>query len=504
VWSHAALFQSLVDFAPDALLVTDTSGIIVYANLQAERLFGYENNQLQGLPVDHLLPERLRQRHGKHRQEYAQDPRTREMGASVGELLAARKDGFEFPVEIRLSTLAVSGERLVAVAVRDVTDRRLAATQILAARDEAERANALKGRFLATASHDLRQPLQTLQLFNGALLRQVTDPATLELLENQHEVLASMAGLLNTLLDLSKLEHGDIKPLLEDVSIMDLFRDMRLEFEPVASAHGLAFRVETSRHVIRTDRILFRQLLENLLSNAIKYTKHGSISLTCAMQADDFTIEVADTGIGIAQDHLSSIFDEFYQVRRRSPHPGVGLGLAIVKRLVALLGLSIDVTSKLGNGSRFRLIIPASSVVAETPRQEKHFEQTRPAHPTHNAVVLLVEDDEAVRHATALYLKAIGYVTITATGIADVQRVLRESNRLPDIIVSDYHLGPDETGAELIELVRGQLGKTLPALLLSGDTSSAIHDLSETGSYQLLRKPVDAEVLGRTIAQLLL
>jgi two-component system, sensor histidine kinase len=503
VRSRDALLRKLVDFAPDAVLVIDSSGLIVYANPQAERLFGYENEQLLRLHVDALVPERHRNRHAAHRHNYAQDPRTREMGASSTELSARRSDGYEFPVEIRLSTLEVGDERLVATAVRDVTERRLAATKIRAARDEAERANALKGRFLATASHDLRQPLQTLQLLNGALLRQVSDSSSRELLGNQHDVLTNMAGLLNSLLDISRLESGDNKPRLEDIDITDLFQDLRLEFESVATAQGLTLLVETSAHIIHTDRVLFRQVIENLLSNAIKYTKSGTVSLKCEMQGADLAIEVADTGIGIPQDQLALIFEEFYQVRRQSRHPGVGLGLAIVKRLVGVLGLSISVTSEPGGGSRFRLVMPALLVTAAAPRRLTSTEQSNPSSAVTNAVILLVEDDEAVRRATALYLKAIGYVTITATGIADAQRVLRESKHTPDIIVSDYHLGPDETGAELIELVRSHLGKALPALLLSGDTSAALHALSNTGSYRLLSKPVDAELLGQTIAQLL-
>jgi two-component system, sensor histidine kinase len=504
VRSRDALLRNLVDFAPDAVLVIDATGLIVYANPQAERLFGYENEQLLRLHVDALVPERHRNRHAAHRHDYAQDPRTREMGASSTELSARRSDGFEFPVEIRLSTLEVDGERLVATAVRDVTERRLAATKIRAARDEAERANALKGRFLATASHDLRQPLQTLQLLNGALLRQVSDSSSRELLGNQHDVLTNMAGLLNNLLDISKLDGDGNQPRLEDVSVAELFYDMRLEFESVANAQGLSLRVTNGPHLIHTDRILFRQVLENLLSNAIKYTKEGTVSLRCEMQGADLAIEVADTGVGIPQDQLASIFEEFYQVKRLSRRPGVGLGLAIVKRLVGVLGLSIRVSSEPGSGTRFRVIVPAKLIAATAPQEAKIETCSNAAGSGPNAVVLLVEDDEAVRRATALFLKAIGYVTITASGIADAKRVLRESKASPDIIVTDYHLGTDETGAELIDYVRKEMGKTLPALLLSGDTSAALHALSDTGSYRLLSKPVDADILARTIAQLLL
>jgi two-component system, sensor histidine kinase len=503
VQSQVELFQQLVDFSPDALLVVDAGGLIVYANTQAERLFGYEPNHLLNLSVDSLLPRRLRQRHGDHRRDYASDPRTREMGASLLELSAARRDGFEFPVEIRLSTISVGGQQLTAAAVRDVSERRIAAALLRAARDEAQQANTQKGRFLASASHDLRQPLQTLQLLNGVLLRQVDDATAVQLLGNQRDVLASMSGLLNNLLDIGRIEAGNISLRIEDVNMADLFRDLQIEFDTVASAQGIAFTVEGCSQAVRTDRILFRQILENLVSNALKYTVAGSVTLSCAVRSGDLAIEVTDTGIGIAPHQLTSVFDEFYQVRRRSNHPGVGLGLAIVKRLVDSLGLSIDVTSTLGVGSSFCLLIPARMVSDAVPHQpaDKTSATLRPV--PDNTVVLLVEDDDAVRRATALYLKTIGLVTLAAASIADARRVLLGSQRPPDIIISDYHLGPDETGLELIEFVRSMLGKPLPALLLSGDTSAALHDQSQTVSCRVLSKPVDAELLGSTIAELL-
>ncbi len=501
--AHPSLHNSLLDSAPDALLFVDDSGAIVQANTQAVSLFGYPRDELITLSVDALLPERFRQRHISHRQDYSRAPTTREMGARMVELLALRSDGSEVPVEIHLSSLELDGERLIAVAIRDVTQRRLEAAELRAARAEADRANRLKGRFLATASHDLRQPLQTLQLLNGALMRQVTDRVGQDLLRDQSEVLNNMAGLLNTLLDVSKLEGGDIKPRLEDVSVEELFQSLRLEFDSIALAQGLTLTVTPAQLLIHTDRILFRQVLENLLSNALKYTKTGTVVLQCEMRESAFAIEVADTGIGIAQDQLASIFDEFYQVQRQSRKPGVGLGLAIVKRIVGMLGFSLAVTSKLGTGSQFQILIPRRLVSQATTLPKESADRPPPPRDLRGTVVLLVEDDEAVLRATALYLKAIGFVTLTARSIADAHQALRDSKLLPDIVISDYHLGPSETGADLIASVRTQFGRALPALLLSGDTSSAIHELSATGSYRLLSKPVDAELLSDTITQLL-
>jgi signal transduction histidine kinase len=180
------------------------------------------------------------------------------MGANASELQAIRSDGTEVPVDIRLSMMTVEGQSLIAAAVRDITDRRLVDDALRAARDEAQRANAVKGRFLAAASHDLRQPLQSLHLLNGALQQQVGNDAARELLATQQDIMESMSRLLNALLDVSKLEAGNVKPNIEDMSMAKLFDDLCHGFESLAAARGLTFSAETSPHCIKTDPTLFR------------------------------------------------------------------------------------------------------------------------------------------------------------------------------------------------------------------------------------------------------
>ena len=496
-----AFYERLVDFVPDALLVVDAGGQIVFANSVAETLFGFTRNDLIGSPLERLVPQRLRSAHTSHRSGYFSNPRSREMGENSADLLALRADGTEFPVEIRLSPMNIEGQPLVAAAVRDVTARFEATQAVRAARDQAQRANAAKGRFLAAASHDLRQPLQTLVLLAAALQRTISDPAAQDLLANQQEVLESMSRLLNTLLDISKLEAESVSLRIEEVGLALLFDDLRREFESVALARGLTFSVEASPLCIRTDRTLFRELMENLISNAIKYTPSGRVRVACEHTVDGLLVSVSDTGIGIAADAITSIFDEFYQVDRYTRQQGAGLGLAIVKRVAALLGLSISVVSEPGRGSDFRVGIPASQISGAPPPPRQ--QAASRALPGTLALILLVEDDDAVRHATALYLKAMGYAAITAASIAEAEEVLRHSARHPDLIISDYHLGPTHTGVDLIQRVRMLLGKELPALLLSGDTSAALHDLAASGTFRLLSKPVNADQLGLAIAQLL-
>lgn len=492
-----SLLADLVESAPDALLVVGGDGTIVFANRMAEQLFGYAALELCGSPIERLIPERIRTLHVEHRARFLAQPRTREMGATAIDLVAVRRDGNEFPVEIRLSPLGSGARRFVAAAVRDVTDRRHMVRVLHAAQAEAERANVAKTRFLATASHDLRQPLQTLQLLNAALRRRVSDAEARELLAREREAVDAMTGLLNSLLDVSRLEAANIQPRIEEFGIEGLFEALRNEFGAIAEARNLEFSVTAVARGLRTDRTLLRQLLENVVGNAIKYTETGSVRLDCCADADGLLVTVTDTGIGIPASRLDRIFDEYYQIGQ-SGHYGVGLGLAIVKRIAALLDLDIAVASEPGRGTEFRISIPAALVTHAAQPEPAAAPASAPA--AAGAVILLVEDDAAVRGATELYLRAIGHMPIAAASRAEAESVLAAGERRPDLIISDYHLGGGETGVDAIIAVRKQMGRTLPALLLSGDTSTALRQHADLPACRILSKPVDVEQLSSAIS----
>lgn len=492
-----SLIAKLVELAPDAMLVVDAGGRIVFANRMAEQLFGYPARELAGAPIEKLIPERIRTVHAEHRARYMRSPRMREMGATAINLVAVRRDGDEFPVEIRLSPIGSGERRYVTAAVRDVTERRHMVRVLHAAQTEAERANLAKTRFLATASHDLRQPLQTLQLLNAALRRHVSETEARELLAREREAIDSMTGLLNSLLDVSRLEAANIQPRIEEFSVEGLFQALRNEFATVAEARGLEFTTRAVPRGLRTDRTLLRQLLENLIGNAFKYTESGSVRLECRIDGDGLAMEVSDTGVGIAPTRLERIFDEYYQIGRGSSY-GVGLGLAIVKRIAALLGLGITVESQPGLGSRFCVAIPGELVMLTAKEEPQASAPPEPA--AAGAVILLVEDDDAVRGATELYLRAMGHKPISAASRAEAESAMARAERPPDLIISDYHLGGGETGVDAIVAAREQAGRTLPALLLSGDTSVAQRRLAELPACRVLNKPVDVEVLSSAIA----
>src|SRR5215472_9458659 len=370
----AELARSVLDAAPDAMVIVDDGGVIRFANRQVSMLFGYGHDDVVGLPVEQLMSERFRGRHIVHRREYAEALRPRAMGEGLT-LLGRRLDGSEFPVEISLSPIRTPERLLIAAAIRDVSDRKRVERELRVARENSERArdaadqaresadraNQAKSRFLATASHDLRQPLQTLALLNGILRRVVKEPSALEALVQQEQAIGAMTRLLGALLDISKLESGAIRPELADFRVGTLCDGLRREFASIAASKGLELQVSSCEECVHSDPALVEQIMKNLLSNAIKYTQSGGrVLLRGRSESGAMRLDVVDTGIGIAADQLAYIYDEFYQVGvpTNSSREGYGLGLSIVQRLLRLLNLRLEVTSEVGKGSVFSLLLP--------------------------------------------------------------------------------------------------------------------------------------------------
>jgi two-component system, sensor histidine kinase len=319
---HQQLLADLVEFAPDAMLIVAQSGEILYANQRVTDLFGYRREDIVNRSVDLLLPERLRARHVSHRRDFAEDRRTRPMGAGL-DLLGRRSDGTEFPLEISLSPLR---DGLAAAAIRDVTDRKRVEQELInaremadQAREEADRANLSKSRFLATASHDLRQPLQALSMLHGTLCRMDIPSNGREVLAQQGQAIDSMKRLLSALLDISKLESGAVKPEPCEFSLKQLLNRLGAEFSSTARSKGLTLTVEAEDIHTCTDQALLEQLFRNLISNAIKYTREGTVKLRATSTATGARLEVCDTGVGIPG--ISSLI--FSTSSFKSASPGI-------------------------------------------------------------------------------------------------------------------------------------------------------------------------------------
>lgn len=495
------LVESALGSAPDAMVITDGSGSIVFANRQVTAVFGYDADEIIGRPIEHLLPARFRTQHITHRDSFVSAPRVRPMG--VGLALAARRmDGTEFPVEISLSPIEEGEGALVAAAIRDVTDRKRIEDELVAAREAADHANQAKSRFLAAASHDLRQPLQTLSLLNGTLRRGSMDATSTEAVAQQEQAIGAMSRLVNGLLDISKLESGAIRPEITDVTVASIFKEMEQEFAGLAASKGLELEVEPCADTVRSDLSLLEQILRNLVSNAIKYTKRGKVLVRCLHETALVRLEVLDTGIGIPVDEVPYIFEEFYQVSvgPNTTRDGYGLGLSIVNRIVTLLGLKLTVQSEPGKGSTFALILPAGQPAA--PAASRIGSEPTPSAKHAGVRVLLVEDDAAVRSATRMLLGCEGY-QVTAVSTAAQALEQAEADSSIDLVVTDYHLGAGETGTQVISALRAALARPLKAVLITGDTTTAVMEFPGDSLLRFVSKPVQPDELLATIRALM-
>ncbi len=501
---HASgeLARSALDAAPDAMIIIDDQGIIRFANRQITALFGYTHDEVVGRKVEELMPARFRARHVPHRQDYTSALRLRPMGAGLA-LFGQRQDGTEFPVEISLSPIDTGDRVLVAAAIRDVTDGKRVEAALRAAQESADRANQAKSRFLATASHDLRQPLQTLALLNGSLRRLVSDPDAKEALSQQDQAIDAMARLLNALLDISKVESGAIRPDPSDFEVAALLQGLRREFAGLAVNKGLELQVEASDEFAHSDRSLVEQIMKNLVSNAIKYTRQGYVLMRTSLAENAaIRVDVLDTGIGIPSEQIAYIYDEFYQVDvpTNSTRDGYGLGLSIVQRLVRLLNLRLEVRSEVGKGSMFSLILPIG--VTQTSGSAVELAKVpAAAAPAGRRHVLLVEDDAAVRDATRMLLKVEGYCVTAVSSLGEALQSAKA--HAPDLLVTDYHLGDGQLGTQVIAAVRQTLGHPLKAVLVTGDTSSVVKEMKSDPAVRIISKPINAEALLSVLSDLL-
>jgi len=390
----------------------------------------------------------------------------------------------------------------VVITFADITTRKQAEDAVHAARLQAEGANLGKSRFLAAASHDLRQPLQTLRLLQGLLARRLKGDE-LQLVMRGEEAVTAMSGMLNSLLDINQLEAGVIHPEFVDFAINDLLERMRSEFAYHMRAHGLEWRVLPSHMAVRSDPRLLEQMLRNLLSNAVKYTTKGGVLLGCRRRGDRLRIEIWDTGLGIPEGQLRAIFQEFHQLDNpaREMSQGLGLGLAIVQRLGDLLGHTVEVRSRPGSGSVFSI----EAALAPHGRYLTPIGFVRG--PTEVAVpdslVLIVEDDPALRGSLEALMRADGYRTVA---VADADAAIAFAAGVgtrPDLAIVDINLPRGLNGLQIVAWLRQSVGHDLPVLILTGDISTeTLIEVTRLG-YVHRAKPVSSEELTALVRGLL-
>lgn len=354
------------------------------------------------------------------------------------------------------------------------------------ARREAEEANAAKSKFLAAASHDLRQPVHAQGLFLEVLSRSQLTAQQSELLASARAASEASAEMLNTLLDFSRIEAGVVAPQVCAFRVQTLLNKIEREFVQQADAKGLNYRSRESALVLWSDPALIEMILRNLISNAIRYTTKGGLLVTCRQRAGDAVLEVWDTGIGIEPGQQSEVFREFHQLGNpeRDRRKGLGLGLAIVDGLARALGHPLSLHSKVQQGSVFRLLVPVST--ATLPIELVLPEPGQPARL--NMRVLLIDDEESVRAGMVHLLQDWGCECVAAASIEEALALARL--QAPEVVVSDYRLRELRTGVEAIAALRDLLGKGLPALLITGDTAPDRLREALASGITLLHKPV--------------
>ncbi len=365
-----------------------------------------------------------------------------------------------------------------------------------------ETANMAKSRFLAAASHDLRQPLHAL----GLLVAQLRDSGTASerrrLTERIGAAVAEMNELFNALLDVSRLDAGSLSPDLKAFPIADLLARIGRTFAQTAHDKGLSLRMVPTPAWVRSDAILLERILLNLVSNAVRYTSKGGVLIGCRRRGDRLRIEVWDTGPGIPDNQQQYIFDEFYQIPDpdRDRRGGLGLGLAIVDRFRRLLDHPIAMKSRIGKGSCFSIEVPLCA--AQPAVTEPASRPEIAAHPPQSGLVLVIDDDPMVLGAMGGLLASWGYGVIARGSHDDAVAGLLADARRPDLIIADFHLSGGKTGIETIEHVRAAFGAEIPAFLVSGDTSPERLQQSRASGYMLLHKPVSPMMLRSLLVRL--
>lgn len=381
------------------------------------------------------------------------------------------------------------------------------------ARQEAESANQAKSNFLAAASHDLRQPLQAIELLFAALKIKLKLNEHDDLVNKLDSSIDNLSELLNTLLDVSKLDAGVLPVQRQHMQLPSALSKTLLQYELIARQKQLRFDYHLGDDTVFVDPVILDRVVHNLLSNAFRYTEQGSVCLSSRRDAQSLILSVTDTGLGIAKAEQSAIFDEFYQLHNpeRDRNKGIGLGLAIVKRLVKLQSWQLSLVSELGQGSCFSIQIPLGELASIKPIQAPRHANTQMLGMFQNNPVLLIDDDEAVRTSLTLLMQSWGCDVRAFGSVAQAIKFFEQSEYdsrahkawQPELIISDFRLRDEQTGIDAIRTVQAKFQAQIAATLITGDTAPERIKKAKDSGFSVLHKPIKAAQLRQLLRQYL-
>ncbi|AWK88446.1 PAS domain-containing hybrid sensor histidine kinase/response regulator [Azospirillum thermophilum] len=496
--SHARTVE-ILESTSDAFYAVDHEFRFTYVNHKAEELWGRRREDLLGRIYPEIFPQIV----GSEAFE-AHLTAARERRPVTVETLSPILQQW---IEARIHPSGPGGTGL-AVYFRDVTERRTAQQALLRAKEEAERANLAKSKFLAAASHDLRQPLQSLLLFVDVLKPHVIGPRGHNALTHLGRGLDALKDLLDSLLDISRLDADIVEPVIEDFPIRPLMEHIAAAYQPVAAAKGLLLLVSCPPVSVRSDRTLLTRMVRNLIENALRYTEAGRIEVEARCIAEGSSgghsaggrlrIEVRDTGIGIPPDHLDRIWEEFHQVgnQERDRNRGLGLGLAIVKRLSGLLDHPVEVRSAVGRGACFGIELP----LGERPARAEPAAAAQA--PGVGRFAVLVDDDAIVLLGLETIFKEWGYEVLVAGSTDRALDGLRKASKRPDIVVADYRLRDGRFGTEAVSRIRDLYEEAIPGVILTGETGPDCERDAAAHGLGIIHKPVTPRQLSQALGRL--
>jgi len=463
---------------------------VVYVNPKAAEFCLSTPEQMLGQPISQTIPG-AKLAGGL----IAQYGRIIESGRAQEYVLDYDADG----IKAHFLNLIVPFGPYAAATFRDITAQVESANALAAAKAEAERASEAKSKFLAAASHDLRQPVQSLILLSGLLKRKIaSDPKLVEIIGAMESAVHGLNVLLAGILDISRLDAGVVAPEMQPVDVGLLIEQMSEEYRERASKKSLRLLAKPRAVWASSDPALLQRAMRNLIENALKYTAMGGVLIGARIRGERVRIDVVDTGVGVPANHRRKIFEEFYQVHNpgRVPEEGLGLGLAIVSRIAGLLGAEVQMASRVGQGSRFSLLLPLDREGVPTAAPE-------PASAGFHGRVLLIEDNSIVRFSIAALLGDWGCAHMSAaTGEEALDLAGAERWRF-DAIIADQRLGGPLTGVATSKEIERRAGRPIPTIVLTGDTAvERIAEMDASG-FIVLHKPVDAENLRRELERLL-